>query len=200
MTNPTHNELVLSLSEKLNVAHIYQELLETHPHFPSWSGSHGPALHHYGRGGLIKHTWEVIDLGMHIIPQLNLCEKVDPIEYFLAALFHDTGKMYDYVQVKGEEDKWEPTSHRRLIHHLPQSCLVWHDCIKIDDELNKRYHDSVLHAILAHHGRREAGSPVAPKTRVAWLVHLCDGISARMNDADTLDVVSHATHGLRAGT
>lgn len=35
----------------------------------------------------------------------------------------------------------------------------------------------------------EAVSPVAQKTRVAWLLHLCDGISARMDDAETLDVV-----------
>jgi 23S rRNA maturation-related 3'-5' exoribonuclease YhaM len=58
-------------------------------------------------------------------------------------------------------------------------------------ELNTRYHDSVLHAILAHHGRREAGSPVAPKSRIAWLVHLSDQISARMADADTLDIIGH---------
>lgn len=27
------------------------------------------------------------------------------------------------------------------------------------------------------------------KTQTAWLVHLCDGISARMNDCDRLDLV-----------
>jgi len=57
-----------------------------------------------------------------------------------------------------------------------------------DNEL----HDKVLHAILAHHGCREAGSPVAPKTREAWLVHFCDGISARMDDADTWDIIKRS--------
>ena len=45
-------------------------------------------------------------------------------------------------------------------------------------------HDEVLHAILSHHGRREYGSPVSPSTRIAWLLHLCDSISARMFDCN----------------
>ena len=49
--------------------------------------------------------------------------------------------------------------------------------------------EDVLHVILSHHGNRLAGSPVAPKTREAWIIHLCDGISARLYDADTWDVV-----------
>lgn len=189
MNEPSYNERLLSLSEKLNVAHVFQELVETYPQFPTHSGSHNKLLHHYGTGGLIRHTWEVVDLGMHIIPQLNLCDKVDLTEYYLAALFHDTGKMFDYVRVKGDEDAWEPTEHRRLIHHLPRSVMIWHEIIGKFSGLAMIYHDKVAHAILAHHGRREAGSPVAPKTRVAWLLHLCDSISARMDDAETLDVV-----------
>jgi 3'-5' exoribonuclease len=51
--------------------------------------------------------------------------------------------------------------------------------------------EEVLHAILSHHGMRQWGSPVAPKSRLAWLLHLADSMSARMADADTLDVVKH---------
>jgi 23S rRNA maturation-related 3'-5' exoribonuclease YhaM len=54
-----------------------------------------------------------------------------------------------------------------------------------------KYHERVCHAILAHHGTREWGSPIAPLSRVAWLVHLCDNLSARMYDAETLDIVKH---------
>ena len=39
------------------------------------------------------------------------------------------------------------------------------------------------------HGQREWGSPVMPKSRVAWLLHLSDGISARMADCETTDHV-----------
>ena len=68
---------------------------------------------------------------------------------------------------------------------------MWTQAAMRDAVIFSNYHEDVLHAVLAHHGTREAGSPVAPKSRVAWLVHLCDGISARMYDADTMDVINH---------
>ena len=178
--------LLRSMAQKMCVLDVYDELVLHYPQFEYWSGSHNTFLHHYGRGGLVRHTWEIIDLGMTIIPLLNLCDKVNPIPFYLASLFHDTGKMFDYESVGTE---WKPTEHRRLIHHLPRSALIFHDVIKKFPELEAKYHDDILHAILAHHGRRDDGSPVAPKTRLAWLVHLCDAMSARMDDAERIDVV-----------
>mgnify|MGYP001355569212 CR=1 FL=1 len=197
MKDPTHFDILRSRATQHNVRQVFDELTAAYPQFEYWSGSHNKMLHHYERGGLVRHTCEIVELGLQAIPTLNLCEKVDPIEFYLAALFHDTGKMYDYVK---DGEGWKPCQHRRMIHHLPRSCIIWHDIASKFTEVNARYHDLVLHAILAHHGRREAGSPVAPLTRVAWLLHLCDGISARMDDVERLDIVSHTTHGLRAGT
>jgi hypothetical protein len=115
----------------------------------------------------------------------------------LAALFHDTGKMFDYELVEHDTttwgdpapEYWKPNDHRRLIYHVPRSALIWHDVIRKFPELEAKYHDVVLHDILAHHGKREFGSPVAPKTRAAYLVHLCDSISARMDDCERIDAV-----------
>lgn len=189
--------LLRSIAEKLCLLDVYDELIRQYPQFEYWSASHNSLQHHYGRGGLIRHTWEMVEMGLEIIPMLNLGKKMNPFEFFLASLFHDTGKMFDYELVEDatgtygdpQPEFWKPTEHRRLIYHVPRSALIWHDVVGKFPELSARYHDGVLHAILAHHGRREAGSPVAPKTRVAWLVHLCDGISARMDDAETLDIV-----------
>lgn len=189
--------LLRSMAEKMGVLVVYDELVTQYPQFEYWSGSHNHLLHHYGRGGLVRHTWEIIDVGMQVIPTLNLCDKVNPVEFYLAALFHDTGKMFDYELMEHDTttwgdpapEYWKPTEHRRLIHHLPRSALIFHDVIGKFPHLGNRYHDTILHAILAHHGRRDDGSPVAPKTRLAWLVHLCDSLSARMDDAERIDVV-----------
>jgi 3'-5' exoribonuclease len=190
--NPTYPELIRAMAVKMGVMPVHDELLYQYPQFVRWPGSHNQLLHHHELGGLARHTWEIIDVGMHIIPQLNLCDKIDPRAYYLAALFHDTGKMFDYDVDKN--DKVTSTEHKRLIYHLPRSCLIWHDIIGKFSELNDIYHDGVLHCILAHHGSREFGSPVAPKTREAWLLHLCDGISARMDDCERLDVVKAKDH------
>lgn len=151
--------------------------------FPLWSGSSKPIQHHYGDGGLIQHTSEVVLLSLDMYDKFKDKYAMDKRIIFLSALFHDCGKMRDYKKIS---DLWVPTNYRRLIHHLSRSAIEWSEAsvyLPID------IREGVLHVILSHHGNRNAGSPVAPKTREAWIVHLCDGISARLNDADTWDVV-----------
>ena len=165
--------------------------------FPIWSGSSKSNQHHYGNGGLIQHTSEVIDTCFRVKSLYEHKYEFDSKEIFLAAFFHDVGKMWDYKPIEVTHgitafyfnENWTSTPHKRLIHHISRSALVWSENAKKNDGINEKYHDKVLHAILAHHTCREAGSPVAPKSRVAWLVTLCDNISARMCDADTLDIL-----------
>lgn len=190
---PIYSELLRSMAEKMNVLNVYDELVHQYPQFEYWSASQNALMHHYGRGGLVRHTWEIIDLGMNIIPILNLSKKVSPIEFFLASLFHDVGKIFDYTYTINERgiEEWKPADHRRLIYHVPRSALIWHDVVGKFPVLSVKYHDVVLHDILAHHGKREFGSFVAPKTRAAYLIHLCDSISARMDDCERIDAVKN---------
>src|SRR5512137_1658922 len=98
MKDPTHFDILRSRATQHNVRQVFDELLANYPQFEYWPGSHNKMLHHYERGGLVRHTLEIVEVGLHVIPELNLCGKVDPIEFYLAALFHDTGKMYDYAE------------------------------------------------------------------------------------------------------
>ena len=191
MNDATYPEQLHYMAEKLCIVDVYEELIRQYPQFTRWPGSHSSKLHHYEEGGLARHTWEIIDLGIETIIHLKLNGKVSPIEFYLAALFHDTGKMYDYEEKKDMRgvSYWQSTSHKREIYHINRSTLIFHDIIADFPDLNAKFHDAVLHDILAHHGRREFGSPVAPKSHCAWLLHLCDSISARMDDADRLDIV-----------
>lgn len=174
--------------------------------FPVWSGSGKPFQHHYGDGGLAIHTAEVVRLCLLNNAELNA--NIDERKLFCAALFHDAGKMWDYEQAPWEspdkppEIPWIGSKHKRHIHHISRSALVWQKaCLFYADTspamgrefypsydwLTPEVEDEILHAILAHHGLREWGSPVAPNTRLAWMLHLCDGISARINDAEKWD-------------
>lgn len=149
-----------------------------------WSGSSKPYQHHYGKHGLIIHTAEVVSLCLE--NNSNFVYGINTNELFYAALFHDLGKMSDYSPVEGTDYReWESTHHKRHIHHISRSAIIWHDFAT----KNNIPEDNVLHAILAHHGQREWGSPVGPNTKLAWMLHLCDGISARMCDAESWDQV-----------
>jgi len=181
----------LSLSLDENVYTVSKDIIEDEK-FRLWSGSSKNHQHHYGKGGLINHTFEVIDLCFiikHQYPQYS----IDSKELFLAALYHDVGKMYDYEPLDLDYQEWGSKEHKRMIHHISRSAIIWSENAKKDKTIYKNYYDNVLHAILAHHGQRTAGSPVAPKSRVAWLVYLCDNISSRMYDADTWDIIKRPT-------
>jgi len=186
---------------------VCKDILED-KRFRVWSASSNSNQHHYGQGGLIQHTSEVIDICLKIKELYAKKYEIDTIELFLSAFFHDIGKMWDYIPKKPENildydyehiinakymdypyDEWESTPHKRLIHHISRSGLVWSENAKKSQIIYKDYHDKVLHAILSHHTKREYGSPVAPKSRIAWILTLCDNLSARMYDADSWDIL-----------
>lgn len=178
------------LIDRAEILHVYDiaAVVIADPRFELWSGSSKSHQHHYGKGGLVQHTHEVVDLCFTNIAALQL--NLDPKEVYLSALFHDCGKMWDYEPVDDSYSEWQGNEHKRLIHHISRSALVWNSaCIQHSFEYGK-YADRVTHNILSHHGLREWGSPVMPKTKTAWLLHLCDSISARMNDANKWDFVN----------
>jgi len=172
------------IANKLGVIDVANHLLEDE-NFLMWTGSPEPFLHHYGDHGLLLHTCEVIEISERMRVFYKHKYDIDEVELFLAGLFHDAGKIYDYKKVDGV---WRSSDHKRKIHHISRSALIWNDAVRNTSQ-ELKYRDTVLHAILSHHGQRDWGSPVAPSSRVAWLVFLCDGISARLYDADTRDEV-----------
>lgn len=155
--------------------------------FGFWSASLDNK-HHYGKGGLAEHTLEVVKVALNTNKLLKC--NVSENELFLACLFHDSGKIEDYSPLDTNYKNWEGTLHKRMIHHITRSALKWNNAVMKYPECFDLYHENVLHAILSHHGLREWGSPVAPYTKVAWLLHLSDSMSARMNDCEKFDVLN----------
>ena len=169
----------------------------TNEKFKICSGSGEREHHHYGDDGLAIHTAEVIQLMLSANTTLHcsVCEE----EIFIAGLFHDLGKVWDYEKIQvavpglhGPVFKWEwqKTIHARRVHHISRSAIEWSLCAS-KYGLPKEMTENVLHAILSHHGSREHGSPVAPHTKLSWLLHLCDNLSARMDDCTKHDIIKH---------
>jgi 3'-5' exoribonuclease len=193
MSNPTITELPDRLSalrrtaETLGCVDLASKVLDD-KNFRIWSGSHHKVAHHYGDGGLLTHTFEVVTLSLNTAYLYSDVHKINNKQLFLSALYHDYGKLWDYD--RGEDGEWVPrNNHRRKIHHISRSNVEWVRwaiAMGADDELI----DAVSHNILSHHGSRVYGSPVAPYTREAWILHLADSMSARIDDCDRLDLVT----------
>jgi 3'-5' exoribonuclease len=188
MTN--HLKELKKVANKLDVYDIAAVILGN-PNFDIWSGSAKPEHHHYGKHGLVQHTLEVVRLCFSSKDVLGLTDDdIDDKELFLSALFHDIGKLHDYKPVRENVyDEWEAAEHKRVIHHISRSAIIWTQACSNNNFKYNRYFEPVLHNILSHHGCRAWGSPVMPKSRAAWLLHLSDSISARMNDCVKRDLL-----------
>ena len=174
---------IQSILSQYDILNIGNHLINNEK-FTIWSGSSKPQQHHYGKGGLARHTLEVIELCLQTNKYYN--NIVDNKQIILAALFHDSGKIYDYSPTNEEYTEWTGNIHKRKIHHISRSAIIWHDAA-VSCEVEKNIEEEITHAILSHHGLREWGSPVYPSTKLAWMIHLCDGISARIDDCDKFD-------------
>jgi 3'-5' exoribonuclease len=140
--------------------------------FILWPASSKPGKHHHRDGGLAEHTLDVCQRAS------KHAGETDSNLLFLACLFHDVGKIWDYEKKDGV---WGPSSHRDTVGHVSRSAMVW-ERVAIGTTLSGVEVQSVTHAILAHHGYREWGSPVIPQTKMAWILHLCDMMSARLDE------------------
>jgi len=154
------------------------ERLKEYPEFWSWPAAIN--YHHAYEGGLIAHTLEVAYIALNTaakFPQVNL----DVL--FTAALWHDWGKILEYQEVEASVARDSKTRHllradddKAWIFNANVSTHIATSAIEFSKHAEN---PAVVHCILAHHGPvREWGSPEAPKTLEALILHQADMLSA----------------------
>ena len=128
------------------------------------------SVHHAFPGGLLNHTHQMLAMLLGIYPTLPAKVKIE--RCILAIMFHDYGKVYEYNHAG------EPQSDMYLLGHIYIGAHKLHQELerrKVDDAETKR----IVHCVLAHHGKREFGSPVLPCNEEAELVSKLDDLSAK---------------------
>lgn len=180
-------EILTMYAEKFSVCEIAKRVIFD-KQFIEQSGCHCELGHHYGKHGLLYHTTDVCVSCMENGFSYSSSYKLNLEELFLSALFHDYGKIWDYEYCE-DKDEFVSTEHKRIIHHISRSAIEWNIIARAHD-YDSSATERVTHNILAHHGQREYGSPVAPKSREAWILHCCDQMSARVDDCDRLDLIT----------
>lgn len=124
-----------------------------------WAGVSNHSHHHYA-GGLARHTYEVVQIATRV----NVMYGLPSGQVFLSALWHDFGKIWEFA-----EDGSELAGG---VWHVPVSARLYQELVGKPDP-------AVVQAILSHHGRPEWGSAV-PVSKLDWLLHLSDSMSARL--------------------
>jgi 3'-5' exoribonuclease len=155
------------------------------------------SMHHNVMGGLAVHTAEVVS-GARAIAGLyrNIYgEKSINMDLVIAgALLHDVGKVEE-LSVDLCNGVAEYSNRAALESHLTISYdMITRTAVKLgigeqnedrsktDEQIAKETEDLRLlrHIMLAHHGKREYGSPITPSIPEAFIVHKADEISAEM--------------------
>jgi len=134
--------------------------------------------HHACFGGLLEHTLSVTRL---VLTATDLYPELDRDMAITVALLHDIGKTRAYDPLT-----FEFTDEGKMLAHLPIGVVMVSSAIDVIPGFPQDLRLRVLHAILAHHGDREKGSPVRPMTLEAIVLHYADNL-----DGDARGAIDH---------
>lgn len=144
-----------------------------------WPAASGK--HHAYPGGYLEHVSAVTRTAVFLAEsyQRAYAELALSKDLVVAgAILHDIGKL---VELDGHEEGSEYTPAGRLLGHM----LLGRDLLRdfareipgLDDETLLR----LEHIVITHQGRPEWGSPLAPCTPEAFLVHMADSVDAQFH-------------------
>jgi 3'-5' exoribonuclease len=144
--------------------------------------------HHARRGGLVEHVAQMMRAAEALVsayPRLNR-------DLLLAGiLFHDSGKLWENCYSKDSfvmpyDVRGELVGHipigieliNRLWYKLKETeeFTAWNTLSPDSDSV--RLH--LIHLVAAHHGERQYGSPIEPKTPEAIALHMIDNLDAKL--------------------
>ena len=140
--------------------------------------------HHARRGGLVEHTAQMMRSAEAVTtayPQLNRDLLIAGV------LFHDCGKLWENVMPEnGFTMPYSETGE--LLGHIPVGIelvnALWR---KLDltpwaglEPASEDVRLHLLHLIAAHHGEKQFGSPVDPRTPEAFALHHIDNLDAKL--------------------
>jgi 3'-5' exoribonuclease len=143
---------------------------------------YGPALqqaygaqkiHHAFSGGLLQHTYSVLEMALALAPHYGLDKEL----LLIGALFHDIGKTAEFKT----QPALETTLAGGLLGHVVISLTIFLDLKNRIADFPPALSTRIQHLILSHHGEKEYGAPEVPKTPEAYLLHLLDLLDSRMD-------------------
>jgi 3'-5' exoribonuclease len=137
--------------------------------------------HEAYRHGLMEHTLAV---GQAVNAVSASFPGVDRDLAVTGGLIHDIGKIEAYSSDPAAIDL---TDDGRLLGEIPLGYYTVRRQIEQIEGFPWSLARSLLHIVLAHHGKLENGSPVAPMTREAIVVHMVDNLGGTLGSFSRLE-------------
>jgi 3'-5' exoribonuclease len=131
-------------------------------------------IHHAYRGGFLEHITKMAEVGRFLARAYDANEDL----VLAGVVLHDIGKLQELAYEAGA------TSYTRdgnLVGHIALGLMHVRDCAADIQGFPLDLRAQVEHLIASHHGTREHGSPVVPKTIEAFIVAAVDELDATLN-------------------
>ncbi|MHB1361496.1 MAG: 3'-5' exoribonuclease YhaM family protein [Thermoleophilia bacterium] len=159
------NPYLAALLDEIFNEEMYHDFCQA----PAAKGFHHNYIH-----GLLEHTVSVCRVADAIAGQYP---EINRDLLVTAAILHDIGKTveFDYSTAIDYSDSG------RLLGHIVLGEKMVADAIARLVDFPAELMLQLLHLVLSHHGEKEYGSPIRPKTPEAFLLNHADDIDAKAN-------------------
>jgi 3'-5' exoribonuclease len=131
-------------------------------------------IHHAYRGGMLEHLTKMAEVGRFVTNAYG----ADWDLVLAGIVLHDIGKLQELAYEGGTGSY---TRDGNLVGHIALGIVMVREAINgisgFPDELRAQ----IEHLIASHHGVREHGSPVEPKTIEAFILASLDELDSKLN-------------------
>ena len=131
-------------------------------------------IHHAYRGGFLEHILKMADVGRHVARAYGVNEDL----VLTGVVLHDIGKLQELSYSHGTTNY---TRDGNLVGHIGLGLILTREAINRIPGFPEDLRAQVEHLILSHHGTRDHGSPVEPKTVEAFILAMVDDLDAKIN-------------------
>jgi len=132
------------------------------------------AIHHAYRGGFLEHITKMAEVGRLVARAYGANEDL----VVAGVVLHDIGKLQELAYEGGSGSY---TRDGNLVGHITLGVVMVREQINGIANFPAELRSQIEHLIASHHGTREHGSPVEPKTIEAFIVASIDELDARLN-------------------
>ena len=131
-------------------------------------------IHHAYRGGFLEHIVKMAEVGTSVAMAYGASADL----VLAGVILHDIGKLQELWYEGGAIGY---TREGNLVGHIALGLLVVRETASGVSGFPLELRTQLEHLVLSHHGSREHGSPVEPKTIEAFILAAVDELDARLN-------------------
>jgi 3'-5' exoribonuclease len=131
-------------------------------------------IHHAYRGGFLEHITKMAEVGRLVARAYGANEDL----VVAGVVLHDIGKLQELAYEGGAGSY---TRDGNLVGHIALGLMMVREACNGISGFPVELRSQIEHLIASHHGVREYGSPVEPKTIEAFILASIDELDAKLN-------------------